>query len=176
MTYVEDNIGGLKAQALLFSLDCITKKIVERKYKMLKKRLFVATALAAGVAAIPVLGVNAAVNTVLLVHEVRHYMSVFGVDRERVNSFKDFDHSLLKCTYLLKPNMNMLVAKIGTFTAWLLASSVLDVILTLVGSIISSVTTATVTYRFLESTLQDIKYDALLIYEHIVNNNAGHRM
>ena len=179
MTYVEDNIGGLKAEALLCSLDCITKEIVERKYKMLKKRLFVATALAAGVAAIPVLGVNAAVNTVLLVHEVRHYMSVFGVERERVNSLKDFDHSLLKCTYLLKPNINMVlvvVTKIGAFTALLLASSVLDLILPLVGSVISSVTTATITYRFLESTLQDIKYDALLIYEHIVNTNADHRM
>jgi hypothetical protein len=42
MKYVEENIDGFKAQALLFSLDCITKKIVERKYKMLKKRLVVA--------------------------------------------------------------------------------------------------------------------------------------
>jgi uncharacterized DUF497 family protein len=29
VTYVEDNIGGIKDQALLFSLDCITKNIVE---------------------------------------------------------------------------------------------------------------------------------------------------
>jgi hypothetical protein len=48
MAYVEENIDGLKAQALLFSLDCITKKIMERKYKVLKKRVIVATALAAG--------------------------------------------------------------------------------------------------------------------------------
>jgi hypothetical protein len=52
VTYVEDNIGGIKAQALLFSLDCITKKIVEIKYKVLKKRLVVATAFAAGVTVI----------------------------------------------------------------------------------------------------------------------------
>ena len=37
MAYVEDNIGGFKAQALLFSLGCITKKIMERKYKYLRK-------------------------------------------------------------------------------------------------------------------------------------------
>jgi uncharacterized protein (DUF697 family)/GTPase Era involved in 16S rRNA processing len=179
VTYVEDNIGGIKAQALLFSLDCITKKIVERKYKMLKKRLIAATAFAATVAAIPLPGLDVVVNTALLVEEVRHYMSVFGVERERVNSLKDFDHSLLKCTYLLKPNINMVlvvVTKIGAFTALLLASSVLDLILPLVGSVISSVTTATMTYMFLESTLHDIKYDALLIYEHIVNTNADHRM
>ena len=146
---------------------------------MLKKRLFVDTALASGVAAIPVPGADVAVNTALLVHEVRHYMSVFGIDLKRVNSLKDFDHSLLKCKYLLKPNMSMLVvvgAKIGSFTALLLASSALDLILPLVESVISSVTTATITYRFLENTLQDIKYDALLIYDHIVNTNADHRM
>jgi hypothetical protein len=60
MVFVEDNIGWLKAQALLFSLDCITKKIMERKYKMLKKRVVVATALAANVAALPVPGVDVA--------------------------------------------------------------------------------------------------------------------
>jgi hypothetical protein len=36
MTYVEENIAGLKVHALLFSLHCITKTIVERKYEMLK--------------------------------------------------------------------------------------------------------------------------------------------
>jgi hypothetical protein len=51
LRYVEENIDGFKAQALLFSLDSITKEIVERKYKMLKKRLVIATVLAAGVAA-----------------------------------------------------------------------------------------------------------------------------
>ena len=64
MTYVEENIAGFKAQALLFSLDCITKKIVERKYEILKKRLVVASVLAAGVAAIPVPGVDVAINAV----------------------------------------------------------------------------------------------------------------
>jgi GTPase Era involved in 16S rRNA processing len=37
LRYVEDNLYGFEAQALLFSLDSITKEIVERKYKMLKK-------------------------------------------------------------------------------------------------------------------------------------------
>ena len=33
VTYLEDNLGGFKAQALLFSLESITKKMVERKHK-----------------------------------------------------------------------------------------------------------------------------------------------
>jgi hypothetical protein len=47
MVYIEESIGGIKAQALLFSLASITKEIVERKYKMLKKRMVKVTASAA---------------------------------------------------------------------------------------------------------------------------------
>jgi len=94
MTYIEDNIGGFKAQALLFSLDSITKKNLERKHKTLKKRLAVATVLASLLVYKP--GVDVAIDTVFLVQEVRHYMRVFGVEQERVNTLKDFDHSLLK--------------------------------------------------------------------------------
>ena len=118
LRYVEENIDGLKAQALLFSLDSITKEIVERKYKMLKKRLVIATVLAAGVAAIPVPGVDVAINTALLVHEVCHYMSVFGINRKRVYSLRNFDHSLLKCRSLIEPSVDMavfVVTKIGIY-------------------------------------------------------------
>ena len=92
LRYVEENIDGFQAQALLFSLDSITKEIVERKYKMLKKWLVIATALAPGVAAIPVPGVDVAINIALLIHEVCHYMRLFGVEQDRVNTLKDVDH------------------------------------------------------------------------------------
>jgi uncharacterized protein (DUF697 family) len=179
MVYVEDNIGGFNAQAFLFSLDCITKKIMERKYKMLKKRVVVATALAAGIAAIPVPGGDVVINTVFLVHEVRHYMSVFGVEQERVNALKDFDHSLLKCRSLLKPNFNIILfvgTEIGIYAAMVLAQSFLDLIVPMVGSVISSATTAGVTYKFLDDILQDIKDDAALLHEHVMKTNADHRM
>jgi hypothetical protein len=125
MAYVEDNTSGFKARAIHVSLESIFKKILERKYKMLKKRLVVAIALAAGVAAIPVPGRNFAINTVFLVHEVCHYMRVFVAEQERVYALKDFDHSLLKCRSLFKPNFNTIlfvVTKIGTFTALLFAT------------------------------------------------------
>lgn len=124
-------------------------------------------------------GVDIAVNISVLVHEVCHYMSVFGVNRQRVYSLKDFDHSLLKCRYLLKPNFNMtyfVVAKLGIYAALVSADSFLDLILPLVGSVISSTTAARVVYKFLNDMLQDIKDDAELIYEHIVKTNADHRM
>ena len=179
MRYVEENIDGFKAEALLFSLDSITKEIVERKYKMLKKRLVAATAHATGIAAIPVPGVDVAIITTLLVHEVHHYMSVFGVNRQRVYSLKDFDHAILKCRSLLEPNFNMVLfvsAKLGTYAALMYAASFLDLLLPLIGYTISSAIAARVTYRFLDDMLHDINHDAVLIYEHVVKTNADHRM
>ena len=85
LRYVEENIDELKAQALLFSLHSITKTILVRKHKMLQKRLVSVTALVVGISAIPVPGVDV-VNIGLLVHEVRHYMNVFEVQPEIVNS------------------------------------------------------------------------------------------
>lgn len=175
MRYVEEHIDGLKAQVLLFSIGCITKEILERKHEILKKRLVVATALGAGVAALSVPGLDVAINAALLVQEVCHYMSVFGINRKRVDSLRDFDHSLLRCRSLLKQNVDMtcfVVAQIGTYATLLLVQSVVDLILPLIGSIISSATAARVTYQFLGDMLQVIEHDAMLIYEHIMNNNV----
>ena len=179
LRYVEENIGGIKDQVLLFSLESMTKEIVERKYKMLKKRLVLATAVTASIAAIPVPGLDVVINTALLVHEVCHYMSVFGINTGRVYSLTNFDHSLLNCRSLLEPNLDMAVfvaTKIGTYATLLFVQSFFDLILPLIGSVISSATAARLTYRFLCDVLQDIYHDAVLIYEHIMKTNADHRM
>ena len=176
VTYVEDNIGGIKDQALLFSLDCITKKIVERKYKMLKKKIVAATVHAVRVA-VPLVGVGG--NIIFLADEVRHYIRVFGVDPERVNSLKDFDHSLLKCRFLSQPNLDMIrfvTAKLDTNKILLKNTPFLRLFLPLVGSVISSATVASVIYKFLDDMLQDIKDDVVLLHEHIMKTNANQRM
>ena len=170
LRYVEENIDELKAQALLFSLHSITKTILVRKHKMLQKRLVSVTALVVGISAIPVPGVDV-VNIGLLVHEVRHYMNVFEVQSEIVNSLKDFDHSLLKCRALLEANacINMLpfiTAKLKTYGRLLISQSLLKLIIPFFGSVISAANNAWTIYTFLDEMLQDIKHDAMLIHEH----------
>ena len=148
-----------------------------KKIQILKKRVVVVTALAVSVAAIPVPGVDVTINTVFLVHEVRHYMRVFGVEQESVNALKDFDHSLLKCRYLSSFIMILFVGtKIGIYAAMMYAQSFLDFIVSISGSVISSAATAAVTYIFRDNMLQDIKDDAVLLHEHVMNINADHRM
>ena len=124
-------------------------------------------------------GVDVAINTALLIHEVCHYMSVFAINRKRVYSLRNFDHSLLKCRSLLEPNLDMtvfVVTKIGTYAKLLFVQSFFDLILPLIGSVISSATAARVTYRFLDDMLQDIYHDTVLIYDHVMKTNADNRM
>ena len=179
MANIEENIDGIKAQALLFSLGCITKKMLERQYKMLQKRIAKATAVAASIAAIPLPGVDVVVNIALLANEVYHYLSVFEINRKRVNSLRNFDHLLLKSNFMLGPNFDMpdfVVKKIGLYGALLVVQSFTDLIFPLIGPVISSGTTAWLIYRFLCDVLQDIYHDAVLIYEHIMKTNADHIM
>ena len=170
---------GLKLKLFIFALGDITKEMLERKHKMHKKRLVAATALAAGVAVIPVSGVDVAVNVALLVHGVRHYMRVFGVESERVNTLEDFHHVLLKCRSLLEPNFDttlFVCTPLGAHGTLLLSISLFDLILPLGRPVLSSATASSVTYRFLSDMLLDINDDAMQIHEHVMKTNADHRM
>ena len=179
LRYIEETMDGFKAQLLLFSMHPMTRNMVERKHKMLKARLVKVTALAASIAATPLPAVDVAANIVLLSKEVGHYMHVFEVQQEFVNSLKDFDQSLLKCRSLLTPTFKMIpfiIVKLGTYATVLIAQSWLDLILPLVGSIVSAATASWVTYTFLDDMLEDLKHDAMLIHgHHVMEASAAHR-
>ena len=66
----------------------------------------------------------------------------------------------------------LIVTKHGTFLAPALDESVLDLIVPIVGSVISSVTIAGMTYTFIDDMPQDIKDDAVLLQEHIMKTKA----
>jgi hypothetical protein len=68
------------------------------------------------------------------------------------------------------------VTKIETYATLVFVQSFFDLILSLIGSVLSSATAARLTYRFLCDVLQDIYHDAVVIYEHIMKTNEDHRM
>lgn len=170
--YIEDNIGMLKTQAVLSSLESVTKEIVENKYKMLKKSLLSVTFLASGV-----FGEDADSNTSRLESEVHHYMHEFGFNRAGVDSLIHFNQSLLRCRSLLEPNLNM-----ETFVAEGMASyptpvkvpSVNDFFLSFTGHMINSGVIGMAIYLFLDNLLDNINHDAVLIYEYVLKTNAYH--
>jgi GTP-binding protein EngB required for normal cell division len=173
MKYVEENIDNAKAQTFLFSIGCISKEFVERKYKNLLKRLIAVTALSAGVASIPVEAVSGIYNAVLA-YEVRHYMHVFEFEREIVNSLKGFEQSSLKCKELLGTHFDMMKFIIRERVVHYGVAPSLQDRLPFLDSykcIIHSAYVALVTFNFLYSMLRDLKHDALLIHEHIVKTS-----
>ena len=179
--YIEATMDGFKAQVLLFSIHPMTKNILERKHKMLKARLVNVTAFAVSLVAlpVPVPGVDVAVNYALLAREVGHYMHVFEVQPEFVNSLKDFDQSLLKCRSLFTTTFKMIrfiMLKLGTYATLLISQSCLDLILPVVGSVVPASTAAWVTCTFLNDMLQDLKHDAMLIHgHHVMEAITAHR-
>ena len=85
----------------------------------------------------------------------------------------------MKCTSLCAPTIDItpfVVDKIRSHFSIIVAQSSLDVIIPIVGSVISSVSAAVVTYTILNDILQQIYHDAVVIYEHIMKTNADHRM
>jgi len=123
--------------------------------------------------------VDVAANFALLAKEVGHYMHVFEVQPEFVNSLKDFDQSLLKCRSLLTPTFKMIpfiIAKLGTYTYLFMSQSLLNLIIPFFGSVASAATAAWATYTFLDDMLQDLKHDAMLIHgQHVMEDSADHR-
>ena len=170
--HIEDNIGCLKTQAVLFSLESVTKEIVEGKYKMLKKRILSVTILASGV-----FGEDDVSNTSWVEIEVQGYMHEFGFNRAGVDSLINFSQSFLKCRSLLEPNLNM-----KTFVANGLASyptpvnvpSVNDFVRSFTEHLMHSGVNGMAIYIFLNTLLDDIKHDAVLIYEYVLQTNSYH--
>jgi GTP-binding protein EngB required for normal cell division len=177
--YIEETMDGFKAQVLVVSIHPMTKNIVERKHKLLKARLVKVTALAAGIAASPLPGVDAAANFALLAKELDHYLHVFEIQPEFVNSLKDFDRSLLKCKSLTTQTFKMIpfiISKLGYYATVAVTQSWLEIMLPLVGSIVSAATASWATYTFLDDMLQDLKHDAMLIHgHHVMEASAAHR-
>lgn len=172
LRYVEDNIGGLKAQALLFSLESVTKEIVEIKYKLFKARMSNIILFASGMA-----GLAVANNTSWLENEVHLYLRLFGINQAGVNSLRKFNPSELKCRSLLEPSFNMetfVATRMGRYSSPLTTPIIDNFILSFVGSLLSAGVTAAFAYRFLNDVLQDIKHDAVLIYEHVLKPRTYH--
>lgn len=170
------SINEDKKHAFLSSIGNWSKAIIDEKYNSLKKRVIGVTVGTSIISAVPVPGLDMAINFGILVNEVRHYINVFGLSRDHLESLKDFDHSLLKRRDFLSKSItsgvliNIIKQDLGNLAAMAVvvtASSFLDIFLPIVGSVISSVATAATVNRFLCGVLDDLRQDALTVYIHI---------
>lgn len=172
VNHMEANLSSLKFEVIMYSLESITNKTIEKKYKVLKKRIRWITAITAGVAAIPVPGIDLAINIEVLLHEIRHYINVFGLNESKIKSLIEFDLTQLKCKLLdplVKDFSKLVLSQLGKLLSTYAVESVLDIILPAIGSIISAGTTAVIVYPFLIGVLNDLRDDSYLVFKHILS-------
>lgn len=161
------------------SLTVLSEDIIHQKYDVLKRRIKKVSIVAAGVGAIPVPVVDIALNMALLVDEVIYYIYCFGLSKYVSSKFINFDSKQLKCIDILIPGAAMaafILSRIGFYATVMTIENVLDVIFPIVGSLISGATSAFVTYRFLNSFLDDIRDDAIAIHRHMVEQQSNIRL
>lgn len=165
-----------KYNAVIFSFDPLSKHVIEEKYKFLKKRAIAVTTGTALISAIPVPFIDLGINIGILVGVIHHYINVFGLSRKQMESLQNFDYDQLKCKGILSIKLELkdITSIIGQQLGKVIATvtlvtiqSVLDVFLPIVGSLISSATTAGCVYKLLNGYLDDLRDDAILVYDHI---------
>ena len=83
VSYIQSNLPELKCNAVMFSLlGELTDGIIDSKYELLKKRIWKVSLASAGVAAIPVPGVDVVLNLTLICKEILLYHKTFGFGQQ----------------------------------------------------------------------------------------------
>ena len=77
-----DALPLLKKEAMTLSLRAFSNKMVMEKRNVLKKRIWIVSALSAAGAFIPIPGLSICVDTALLTHELAFYKEQFALDDE----------------------------------------------------------------------------------------------
>lgn len=179
LSYVESNLDKFKCEAVISSIAVLSTDIINLKYEVLKKRLVKVSIGAAGIAATPIPAIDLVANITLLVDEMIHYIDAFGLGERRMQALESFDRSQLKCNELLFPTIEFsvfVVNKLGVYIGVMVAENFLDLLLPFVGSVISGVTSAAITYKFLKNILEDLRHDAFIVYRHIVQKQSSIRL
>ncbi|XP_052086703.1 T-cell-specific guanine nucleotide triphosphate-binding protein 2-like [Mytilus californianus] len=181
--HILDSLSSLnqeKFRVVVFSFGPMSEVVIDEKYKSLKKRAIAVTVGTSIISGIPLPFVDLAINIGIIVAEIRHYIKVFGLSEKQMELLQNFDYSQLKCKGLLfkKPTLQDITfivrqqyTKFLATFALVALESVFDVLVPIVGSVISSATTAGIVHKFLNNYLDDLRHDAIIVYNHVTPKN-----
>ncbi|XP_064605753.1 interferon-gamma-inducible GTPase 10-like [Liolophura sinensis] len=171
-------VPSLKKQSLAMTLCGYSENLIEIKKDALKPRLWKAAAMSGTVGAVPVPGIDLAVDLAIFVHEAKFYRKVFGLNEETLCKLaKEYDVDIDRFKRAMSKTGAMSLTKVGIKSA-LVASriglafatktgltSVLEVVVPVIGSVISGGISFALTYGFLKKMLDDFASDAFSIYK-----------
>ncbi|CAC5387738.1 unnamed protein product [Mytilus coruscus] len=177
--YMHSNLGKFKGEAVMSSLTVLSENFIHLKYSMLKRRIKKVLVIAAGFGAIPVPGVDIALNIALLIEEVIHYIHCFGLSKYVLPASNSFDSSRFKFNKSRIPNADIaafIIFRLGFNATLMMAENVLDITFPIIRSLISGSASAVVSYTFLNRFLDDIRNDTIAIYRCMVKQKSNIRL
>lgn len=162
-SFITENLDREKSESLLFFLPILSPDMIDKKFDMLRNRISDISICAAVIAAIPVPFLDTAINMIMVNKEVQYYIEAFLLDKKYVEKIPG-----VKRRQASKRNIETYV-KSGLVSAARLGLTVLigqiDTVIPIVGSAVASKTTHVYVRYFLSKSLEEIKRDALTVYE-----------
>lgn len=172
-SFMEKSMTGCKAETFLFFLPILTQETVELKYNKLKTRVVLTSILAGLMGAIPIPGVDIVVNLVILSNELKRYVRGFKLDKDYVPTVPGITHPLSLRNVLSLNNLKAFVnsgIKSLLSIGVIVAASQLDIIIPVVGSVLSAGVNVKVSCNFLMQNLKELKNDALTVHHHFMSS------
>lgn len=171
-------VPALKKQSLALTLSGFSEHLIEMKKDALKPRLWKAAALSGSAGAVPVPGIGIPVDIGIFVHETRFYCKVFGLNKESLRKLsKEYDINIDCFKRAMQKTGTMSLTKIGLKSALIAGrfglafatktglTSVLEVAVPVIGSVINGGISFALTYGLLKKMLDDFASDSLSVYK-----------
>ena len=179
--YIQSNLPELKSDAVNISKGGVLSiELIDSKYEVLKERIWKVSVTSAGVAAVPVPGVDVALNIALICNEHLLYHKTFGFEQQIVKDISKSDDisqklssaSIVTIEAASEAMQTFLLFELGKLVTLMAVQSAFDYILPFIGSLVSGLTAGGITYRLLHRVLDSCRDDAKLVYDHLRNRDV----
>ena len=87
----EDSVSELQQEALLLTIVGYGQELIKQKYALFQKRIYKAALASAAGGAVPIPGVSAAIDLLILIEEALTYFEGFGLSKESIASLEELN-------------------------------------------------------------------------------------
>ncbi|XP_052105421.1 interferon-inducible GTPase 5-like [Mytilus californianus] len=181
MIAIFHSLPDLKKEAMILSIGPLTHNIIREKKKTLHSRVFKIAVISAGVAAIPVPGLDVIADLAIIAHEIHFYMSEFGLDEESLKHLcKKTKTKYDQITESLKHSKSLLTEKniIRTLFMKIVKTQAAEQVagrfakyIPIIGSIVSSGVAYGACVKFLRSEIDLLEQDAHTLIDVVIDKN-----
>lgn len=181
MVAIFHSLPDFKKEAMILSIGPLTHQIIREKKKALHNRVFKIAVISAGAAAVPLPGVDVAVDLAIIAYEINFYMSEFGLDEDSLmhlckktkTKYDQITESLKHSKSLLaeKSTLRTLFMKIVKTQAAEQVGGRFAKYIPVIGSIVSSCVAYAACVKFLRSEIDLLEEDAQTLVNIVIDKN-----